>query len=292
MIDLGNEVSRVCMSSRYQGHRAVLSTKHDKLPLVAPALRLHVGMTVDAVNVDTDQLGTFTGDIARRGSPWETAVAKARLGMHAASCPIGIASEGSIGPHPNVPFVICAVELVVVVDDELGIVIGETETEFGLIAVAADVRVGEDIDDLLRRGRVPSHAMTVRPADGLTQSTYKGIRTRAELTKAVAECVAVSSNQQARVETDMRAHCCPSRRPIIAHAAERLAARLASCCPECNTPGWGIVRVDCGLPCEMCARIVSTPRADVFGCAACPSTLTVDRQQAVADPAHCDWCNP
>ena len=292
VIDQRNEAGRVHPSHPYYARRAVLSTKHDKLPLVEPPLALHVGLIVDTVLVDTDQLGTFTGDISRTGSPWDTAVTKARLGMHAARCSIGIASEGSIGPHPSAPFINAAIELVVLVDDELGIVIGEAETSFDIAAVSADITPDDDIDDLLRRGRFPAHALTVRPAVGTAQPIYKGIRTRRELTQAIHECAAVSSNKRARVETDLRAHQCPTRRPIIARAAERLAKRLVSCCPECNTPGWGITRLEFGVPCEHCGRRVPIPRADVFGCARCPATFTVDREQAVADPARCKWCNP
>lgn len=152
------------MSHPYHARRAVLSTKHDKLPLVGPPLARHVGLIVHAVPVDTDRLGTFTGDIARTGSPWDTAVAKARLGMSAARCSIGIASEGSIGPHPSAPFINAVFELVVLVDDELGIVIGETEVSVDIIVVSADVTAEEDVEDLLRRGRFPAHGMTVRPA--------------------------------------------------------------------------------------------------------------------------------
>jgi len=287
-----NEAARVRLPHPYSARRAVLSTKHDKLPLVAPPLALHVGLIVDTFAVDTDQLGTFTGDISRTGSPWDTAVAKARLGMHAANCTIGIASEGSIGPHPSAPFINASVELVVLVDDELGIVIGEAETGFDIFTVSADVAVDDDIDDLLEHGRFPTHAMTIRPADASVQPIYKGIRTRHELGQAIRECAAASSNARARVETDLRAHQCPTRRPIIARAAERLGMRLASCCPECNTPGWGTVRLEYGLPCGHCGREVSIARADVFGCATCPATRTVHRGQAVADPARCDWCNP
>ncbi len=290
--DHRNEAGQVRISHPYHAHRAVLSTKHDKLPLVEPSLALHVGLIVDTIPVDTDQLGTFTGDIARSESAWDTAIAKARLGMRAARCSIGLASEGSIGPHPNAPFINVAVELVVLVDDELGIIVGETETSLDITAVSADISPDDDIDDLLRRGQFPAHAMTVRPAAGATQPIYKGIRTRHELTLAVGECAAVSSNKRARVETDLRAHQCPTRRPIIARAAERLALRLASCCPQCDTPGWGTIRLEFGLPCEHCGRRVPVPRADIFGCARCPAILTVDREQTMADPARCEWCNP
>lgn len=279
-------------ATRYQGQRGVLATRHHKLSLIGPALHAAVGLTVDDIAVDTDSLGTFTGDVIRTGTPWDTAVAKARLGMQAAGCQIGIASEGSIGAHPEAPFVIRSVELVVLVDDELGIVVGETETGYDIVAVADDVAVGDTINDLLVRARFPEHAMTVRPATGPTDPIFKGIRTLSALDQAIRECAKVSSDQRAHVETDLRAHQCPTRRPIIARAAEHLAARLAACCPECNAPGWGIVRLEFGVPCEYCRRRVHIPRADVLGCAACPATRTVPREQTVADPAQCASCNP
>ena len=280
------------MSHRYQGRLAVLSTKHRKLGLIAPPLARHVGLVVDAVAVDTDRFGTFTGDVARSRSAWDTAVAKARLGMQVAGCPIGLASEGTIGPHPDAGFLTCDTELVVMVDDELGIVVGERETGWDLLTVAADVSILEDLDELLERGRFPSHAMTVRPADGSGRTAHKGIRTRGRLAHAVAQCAAQSSNRLARVETDMRAQCCPSRRPVIARCAARLARRLASSCPECDAPGWGVVGHEVGLPCGACGATVPLPRADVWGCARCPSTRTAERQQKVSDPTWCDWCNP
>ncbi len=292
VLEQRNEAGRARLPHPYSARRAVLSTKHDKLPLVAPPLALHVGLIVDTFAVDTDQLGTFTGDISRTGSPWDTAVAKARLGMRGIDCTIGIASEGSIGPHPSAPFINASVELVVLVDDELGIVIGEAETGFDIFTVSADVAVDDDIGDLLERGRFPAHAMTIRPGDGSVHPIYKGIRTRRELGQAIRECAAASLNGRARVETDLRAHQCPTRRPIIARAAERLAMRLASCCPECNAPGWGTVRFEYGLPCGHCDREVSIARADVFGCATCPATRTVQCGPVVADPGCCDWCNP
>lgn len=277
---------------RYHGQRGILATKHHKLSLIGPALHAAVGLNVADIAVDTDTLGTFTGDITRTGTPWDTAVAKARLGMRAAGCPIGLASEGSIGPHPDAPFVIRSVELVVLVDDELAVVVGEAETGYDIIAVAADVAVGDTIDDLLVRARFPEHALTVRPATGPTHPIFKGIHTLRALDQAISECATVSSDQRAHLETDLRAHQCPTRRPVIARAAERLAARLAACCPECNTPGWGITRLEFGVPCEYCRRSVHIPRADVLGCAACPATRTVPRVQTFADPARCDWCNP
>ena len=51
---------------------------------------------VQGVDADTDVLGTFTGDVPRPGSPFETAVAKARIGMGLTGCSLGLASEGTM----------------------------------------------------------------------------------------------------------------------------------------------------------------------------------------------------
>lgn len=277
----------------YRDSTAVLATIHDKLPLIAPAMLTAVGLDVRDVRVDTDQLGTFTGDVARPGTPWATAIAKARLGMNATSTRLGLASEGSIGPPPGLAFVIAALELVVLVDDERGIIVGETAIGYDIITIAADITPGDDIDALLQRGGFPEHRMIVRPAAGPPTPPHKGVHDRVALDEAIRSCAALSPDGHAHLETDLRAHHCPSRRPIIAAAAHRLARRLATRCPTCATPGWGIVRVELGVPCQLCGRPVQLPNADVHGCEACNVEQTVSRPESNgADPGRCQWCNP
>ena len=58
-----------------------------------PACRVVV-----AAEVDTDRLGTFTGEVERPGPPRETALMKARLGQGATGLPCALASEGAFGP--------------------------------------------------------------------------------------------------------------------------------------------------------------------------------------------------
>lgn len=106
----------------YADRWAVLATKHDKLPLVAPPLAA-VGVKVTGVADNTDQLGTFTEEVRRPGTPLETAVAKARLGMAATGSALGLASEGSIGPHPASPFLTADIEVVVLVDADRDLVV-------------------------------------------------------------------------------------------------------------------------------------------------------------------------
>ena len=275
----------------YAGLTAVMATKHHKVPLVAPALATSVGMTVVAAPVDTDALGTFSGEVPRPGTPWQTAVAKAHLGLNQVGGRVGLASEGSVGPHPSAPFLLAATELVVLVDRELGIVTGEVETSLDLRTVSMRLAPGDPLDAVLERGDLPRHAVIVRPAEGPVSVVGKGLRQPSDIAHWIARAAAASADGHAIVETDLRAHECPSRRPIIERAARRLAERVASCCPSCRTPGFGVVSVEAGAPCSQCAAPTRLPSAHVWRCQCCD--LTERRPTlTVAQPAQCPWCNP
>lgn len=276
---------------------AVLATRHDKLPLIAPAMADVLGLRVRAVDVDTDSLGTFAGEVERAGSMWDTAIAKARLGMVHTGVPIGLASEGSIGLDPVLPFAIGDTELVVLVDDRLGIVVGESHTSWDVVAVGRDVGPGDSIDDLLAQADFPAHGLIVRPAAPTAVATpgpiVKGVHDRVALEAAIVRCRADSADGLVRIETDLRAHHCPSRRPVIHAAASRLATRLARTCPACAAPGWGVVRRRPGARCAACGAETTVARAEVEGCARCEHEHEHPLPGAAGvDPAHCPVCNP
>lgn len=277
----------------YAGRGAVLATKHEKLPLVAPPLAA-VGLEVKGVAVDTDQLGTFTGEVPRPGPPLETAVAKARLGMAVTGSRLGLASEGSIGPHPASPFLTADIEIVVLVDADRDLVVWATATGIDILAATQPCDPGGDPTALAGRFGLPGHAVIVRPNQGPPAPLFKGLRELVEIEAAVASCAAASPDGQARVETDLRAHMCPSRQPTIRLAAERLAARLAAHCPACASPGWGLVDALTGLPCEWCGAPTDDLRAEIDGCPACGhrAERAVVAPGATADPGRCPRCNP
>ena len=277
----------------YTGRAAVLATKHDKFPLIAPPLAA-IGLEVVAVAVDTDRLGTFTGEIPRPGSPLDTAIAKARLAMAATGSSLGLASEGSIGPHPATPLLTVDVELVFLVDDDRDIIVWAAATGTDTMAAAQVVAQGHDPTGLTGRFDLPHHAVIVRPNQGPATPVFKGLRHPADIDAAVAACAAASPDQLARLETDLRAHHCPSRRPVIRLAAERLAARLAARCPICASPGWGRIDIVTGVPCDWCATLVDDIRAEIDGCPACGhrSERATVTPGATADPGRCPRCNP
>ncbi len=281
---------------RYLGRKAALATKHQKERVLEPPLRAAVGLTVCVPDdLDTDQLGTFSGEVERPGTPREVALRKARWGMRTADLPLGMASEGSFGPDPRLPFASADFELLAFIDDELGIQVVEqvlsSHTNFG-------VETGHTLDevqDFLARAQFPSHGLVVRPNSGLEPGfVFKGITTVDALREAFDRSVAVSADGLAHIETDMRAHMNPTRRKVLREAAVKLGRRLATLCPQCRSPGWGRVDVVRGLPCEWCGRETELVRLEVQGCPRCEHRIAAPRRDGLlkAPADNCAWCNP
>lgn len=276
----------------YRGRCGGLATQHDKLPLIAPALDRHTGLAVVQVAVDTDRFGTFSGEVQRPANQWATAVAKAREAIAESGHAIGLGSEGSFGPLDGAPFVQADHELVVLVDIGLGIEVGEFDIEVGVPRIGVDVEA--DRVDLvpLDRAAFPEHGLIVRPSGGW-EVVVKGIHDATELRAAMLRCGAASADGRVRVESDLRAHHHPSRRSVIARAAERLAARLAVMCPSCSAPGFGVVRRVAGAPCIECRTPTRLVASEVLGCAACSTEVARSTANAVGvDPRYCPFCNP
>ena len=281
----------------YCGREAVLTTKHGKERALARPFRAALGIIVTVPDeIDTDLLGTFTGEVERVGTPREVAIRKARVGMRASGIPLGLASEGSFGPHPRMPFLIASDhEILAFVDEELGITVVESilteDTNFS----HSSARTMSDLADFMERARFPSHALIVRPNDGLKPDVLvKGITDCDDLNRAVIRCAAASADGMAHVETDMRAHVNPTRQRAIRRVAFRLARRLASPCPACGAPGWGITTTEKGLPCRGCGAPTEWVKHEIFGCARCDCTDARPRSDGrrEAEEGQCPLCNP
>jgi len=280
----------------YTGRRASLATKHGKERQIARPL--HAALNLDTYvppTIDTDLLGTFTGEIPRRGSPAQVVLQKARMGMEMTGLSLGLANEGSFGPHPAFPLVTADTELLVFVDDERGIHVQESVVSEQVVAAQAVTHSIADLAPFLAHALFPSHALIVRP-NALLQSDllFKGITDPVVLEEKVKLIAAISPDGLALVETDLRAHMNPTRRRVLRHLAVRLARRLAHLCPACRTPGWGLVSHLYGLPCEWCGEATDLVCEDLFGCPACSYRQHHPRSDGLlhASPTHCPSCNP
>lgn len=281
----------------YAGRRAALATMHGKEEAIAPVLRDRLGLVVETVpDLDTDMLGTFTGEIPRAGTIREAAIAKARLGMTASGMPIGVSSEGSYGPHPHFPFMAGGVELMVLVDDIRGIVVSEHLIEDAPVYDHAFATGDDDLSSFLDRIGFPAHALIVKPAeaDSGDAPIHKGLRSRDDLGRAIAKCAARSRDKRALVQTDMRAHMNPTRMASLFRLALALAERLQTPCPACDMPGFGLVDIETGLPCEWCGGPSIMVRHQIFGCVACEHREMRPRAdgRTHADAGQCPDCNP
>lgn len=288
-------MSSVCHP--YAGRRAVIATMHRKEEVIGPALLSALSLsTVLPRALNTDQLGTFSGEIPRQGTMLDVAVQKARLGMRAAALPLGIASEGSFGPHPRIPLLAAGQEILVFVDDDAGLVVREglvtTATNFDYLAVAPD----ETLEPFLERVGFPEHGLLVRPNDDSLDRVFaKGITDRERLAWAIGAAARLSADGRARIETDMRAHLNPTRMKLLAVLARKLAQRLACLCPACSAPGFGRSDVRApGLRCEECGTATEMAAVEIHGCAVCGHRAERPRADGLkAAPArHCPVCNP
>jgi ribosomal protein S27AE len=267
-----------------------MATKHDKAKLVAQPFNDILGMIVQEVFVDTDVLGTFSGEIERVGTPLETAVKKAQLGIEATGNPYALASEGSVGPDPFFGFIHADIETLVFIDTELDIQVHVSHKSNEITAFTTTT-LKSDLGAFLQKADFPNHALIVKPHIG--QGAHKGIRDLRTLEKAITDSRDQSADGEAIIESDLRAMCSPSRQKNIAATALKLVQRLSQTCPECQTPGWGLKSYVRGVECSQCGDLSEEAiKQEVMGCVKCEYTLPGAVINLTLDPARCMSCNP
>lgn len=280
------------MTNIYAQHDAVLVTMHGKESIIAPVLSTHLGMHVTTLtHIDTDQFGTFTGDIARRDSQYQTAIAKAMAGIEATGCDLGIASEGSFGPHRDVPWVTINRELVVLVDRQHDWVIEGWATSVETSAARREVTTREAARAFCDAVGFPAQGVIMR-VDGDPPVFFKECTTHEAFDAQVAQLL--QAYQTIWLETDLRAHRNPKRRAVIQQAVAQLVANAQRICPVCAAPGVRVVETVYGLPCEWCGTPTNLRKAEVLGCIRCTyrHEQRIEGIAEVASPEHCEMCNP
>lgn len=272
----------------FSGRTLVLATMHGKEAVMAPLLEAGLGVrVVVAEGLNTDAFGTFSGEIERTGTPLDAARQKINAALDATGHTLGIASEGSFGPHPALPFLYVDAELVLLVDRETGREwTGEavsTDTNFG----ASDARSWEEIEAFAHRARFPDHGLMLKTSDG---APVKGLRDWQTLRREADRLL--GTGQDLTVETDMRAMHNPLRQVVIAEATRKLVAKLQTPCPACAAPGFALTERVPGLPCDQCGFPTRLPRAEVWACGVCNHAEERPAAGTYADPRYCDFCNP
>jgi hypothetical protein len=276
----------------YRGQSVALPTLHHKGALIAPAFLSTLGMTVVEVDVNTDLLGSFAGETQRVGTQLETARKKALLGIKASGLSFALASEGSIGADPQIGLITSDLETIVFIDTVNNLEIVEHYKSFNIVAHQITFETGMDLKVFLSQSDFPHHQLIVRSEYGYNQVVGKGIKTKEELNTAIEKAQALKIDPII-IESDLRAHCSPSRAENIKRTAERLALKIVTLCPQCQTPGWSAVQPLFGLSCSECGQESdSAVRAHLYGCLRCTHTVEGQPIADSIDPSRCNWCNP
>ncbi len=284
-------------SDVYRGCVIVFGTLHGKEHQVAPAFADILGAQVIAApGLDTDQFGTFTGDIPRRLSPLDAARAKARLAITATGHPYALASEASYGPLPGIGWP-GHEEILLFLDDTRGLEILQGHRNLGIPGPTLRATSHADIAEDLTRAGWPGQSVIVRPAApdagrATAAGITKGITDPHQLAAAITAAAARSTDGHALIEPDLRAHHNPTRREVLTRIGTTLAARLATPCPACASPGYGRTGTQPGLPCADCGAPTDLAVADLYSCAKCPHQHAEPRPETTAEPRWCPNCNP
>ncbi|NJM96014.1 MAG: hypothetical protein HC800_01270 [Phormidesmis sp. RL_2_1] len=290
-------------SSFFANRVAVIATMHHKEQAIAPLVESALGVkTLVPTDFNTDAFGTFTRETKRPADQLMTARLKAEAAMKLTGTTLAIASEGSFGPHPQIPFVACNRELVVLCDHQHQLeIVGEVlsnETNFQ----SQTVRSAQEALAFAQSIGFPEHGVVVMQASQAEPQTAiaKGITTEADLVQAVNlaldQSLALEPALQGKVhlETDMRALYNPTRMNAIAQATQDLLAKISQPCPHCHYPGFTIVQRRPGLPCNLCGAATLLTLSVLYRCQHCQFQQEQPFPDSVqfADPARCFYCNP
>lgn len=279
------------IAASYRGQSVVLATLHEKGVLAKDPFLEILGMRVEEVQVDTDQFGTFLGDVERRLSPREVLMAKAHLGATHTQSKYALASEGTIGADPMVGFLNSDIEHVGFLDSVNNLFISHSYRSFDIQAQTHQYTPGEDLSTFLAKADFPHHQLIVKSLDSGVRPLAKGISTLVEL-MSVLKTADTQGLVKITIESDLRAHASPSRAANIKQAFTELATKINTPCPECQSPGWAITSSISGLACLDCGEETEVVKAYIYGCISCTHTQEGEPLAEGVDPSRCNWCNP
>jgi hypothetical protein len=277
----------------FEGRNLLIATKHKKEKVIAPILEKELGVKCFITDkFDTDQLGTFTGEVERKNDPITTARNKCLMAMQLTNCDMAIASEGSFGPHPSIFYIHADDEFLLFIDlkNNLEIIVREvsTETNFN----GAKIKSVKEMRDFAKSVNFPTHGLIAKKDKDDFTKIIKGIADWNTLLEVFSNYIKLYG--EFYLETDMRAMFNPTRMLVIEKATLKLAKKINTFCPKCNTPGFGVIDAKKGLPCELCKFPTRSTLSHIYSCKKCFYTIEEKHpyKKQTEDPMYCDMCNP
>jgi hypothetical protein len=277
----------------YAHQRIGLATIHAKERAIAPPfLRLLEANVVVAPKVDTDVLGTFSGEIPRTDELTFTAVIKAEMAFTTMDIDCAIASEGSYGPIDRVPLNAGGVEIMAFVDRKRGVKIVETLVTHRTNWRMWRFKAGDPLVPVAAKAMgFPAYGVFVMKNSDYSEPV-KGLETIDEIIAAVDREARRSDDGLALMIADMRAHRNPTRMKVLRALGWKLAKRLERVCPKCGAPGFGHIDSRRGLPCGACGQPTHYVHFEIDGCNACGHSVARPRKDGLtaAPKLACQPC--
>lgn len=278
---------------RFRGRTLIIATQHGKEEVIAPELFKGLGIHCKLVKgLNTDQFGTFSGEVERIGSALDSAKKKAHAALQLSKASLALASEGSFGPHPYYGIIPGNEELIYFIDQENQLEITAryltTDTNYAHQAIKAV----DELDPFCEQIGFPAHGLILKASHPEKEElilkdlhTFDVLETK---TKTLLE-----SGYILQAETDMRAMRNPTRMKAIHQATLKLVELLQSECPQCQAPGYARTDAIEGLPCQLCGTPTRSAKAYVYTCSSCGHQEERPRaDKSFEDPMYCDVCNP
>ena len=277
----------------FHKRKLLIATKHQKEKVIAPILEKELGVCcfIDET-FDTDTLGTFSGEVERELDPISTAREKCLRAMKQNGCDLGVASEGSFGPHPSMFFISADDEFLIFIDtkNNIEVVVREisTSTNFN----GKYVQSQKELFDFAKQVDFPSHGLILRKSNDENKDIHKGI-TESEILKNSFDYF-FSKYNSVYAETDMRAMYNPARMKVIEKATDKLVQKIKSTCPQCQMPGFGITDAKSGLKCNLCGSPTRSILSYIYICGHCGyrKEEIYPNKKTTEEPTFCDYCNP
>ncbi|WP_124975014.1 DUF6671 family protein [Aphanothece sacrum] len=285
------------IKSWFANRNLVIATMHKKEQVIMPLVEAELGVNCITIpDFNTDQFGTFTRDINRRGTQIEAARKKAQTALEITGETLAIASEGSFMSHPAFPFVSCDREIVLLLDQkhDLEIIGQEISTETN--HTHQSIKTLDEALNFAEKTKFPDHGLVVMlsPKSIDKNYIYKGINTENKLIETVEKCLKQSNNGTIHIETDMRAMFNPTRMKVIEKATQNLIKTIYQQCPQCYYPGFDVIKRQSGLPCGLCGLATDSILLDIYQCQQCNFSQEKKFPTGIetADPSQCQYCNP
>lgn len=277
---------------------AILVTKHGKEKVISPLLHESFGLQIKVgKKVDTDEFGTFCGEIERPDTQYNTARLKIEKAFELyPDAEIAIASEGSFNPHPDCPFITMNTEIVLLKDKRNNLEIFGRYLSFATYIKQATISSIEEAKKIAETIGFPEYGIILKAGKNQNNMPYiiKDIRTESSMEAALLFLFSASGDGKVDMQSDMRAHYNPIRMENIRMATLDLIKNIQTRCPSCDTPGFDVTDAIKGLPCVQCHLPTNHILAYVRLCQKCgySEKEQFPNEKKFADAMFCDYCNP